>query len=110
MLRRGHDAVIGVDEVGMGCLAGPVIVCAVLLRDSSYDDLGAIEGVSDSKLLTSRRREALARKLTTSPAVAFALAAVHPSTIDRINIFQAARRGMRRAIAKVLAGTGATTR
>lgn len=53
-LIESFDYVVGVDEVGRGCIAGPLVVCAVVLRTSTY-----IEGVKDSKLLSPKQRERL---------------------------------------------------
>jgi ribonuclease HII len=92
-LRRvGFVHVAGVDEVGRGCLAGPVVAAAVVLHPSKH-----IPGVCDSKLVPAVERERLYDRILTH-AVAWAVAAADPSEIDRINIHQASLRAMQRAV------------
>jgi ribonuclease HII len=79
----GHRAVAGVDEVGRGCLAGPVVAGAVILPSGWIPD-----GLRDSKLLKADERERLDVEIRAN-AVAWAVAAVGPDVIDRINILQA---------------------
>lgn len=92
---RGFRAVAGVDEVGRGCLFGPVYAGAVILSEDR-----PIRGLNDSKLLEPERREVLAERIR-ERAVAWAVAAVDSATIDHINIYQASRRAMRLAIRKL---------
>jgi ribonuclease HII len=92
-LRRvGFVHVAGVDEVGRGCLAGPVVAGAVVLDPDRH-----IPGICDSKLVPAAEREKLYEKIVAT-AVAWAVAAADPSEIDRINIHQASLRAMQRAI------------
>jgi len=90
--RLGFLRVAGVDEVGRGCLAGPVVVAVVV-----PDPARAIPGVRDSKLTTPAAREALFEAITSS-ALAWAVAEASPAEIDRLNIHQAALRAMREAV------------
>ena len=92
-LRRvGFVHVAGVDEVGRGCLAGPVVAAAVVLHPDRH-----IPGVCDSKLVPSVERERLYDRIIRS-AVAWAVASADPAEIDRINIHQASLRAMQRAV------------
>jgi ribonuclease HII len=92
-LRRvGFIHVAGVDEVGRGCLAGPVVAAAVVLHPDRH-----IPGVCDSKTVPAPERERLYDHIIRH-AVAWAVAAADPSEIDRINIHQASLRAMQRAI------------
>jgi ribonuclease HII len=92
-LRRvGFAYVAGVDEVGRGCLAGPVVAAAVVLHPGKH-----IPGVCDSKLVPAHERERLHEKIVRH-AVAWAVAWAEPTEIDQINIHQASLRAMRRAI------------
>jgi len=92
-LRRvGFMHVAGVDEVGRGCLAGPVVAAAVVLHPDRH-----VSGVSDSKLVPADEREELYGEIVRS-ALAWAVAAADPLEIDRINIHQASLRAMQRAI------------
>jgi len=99
--RAGFDFVIGADEVGRGPLAGPVVAGAVAILDPFAADSDFCEllvGVDDSKRLSPLRRTQLYAKLTRHPVVAWGVAAVTPAVIDRINILQASRLAMKRAI------------
>ncbi|MBI1355900.1 MAG: ribonuclease HII [Acidobacteria bacterium] len=91
----GYVAVAGVDEVGRGCLFGPVVAGAVIL-----DPERPIRGLADSKVLDADQREELARRIR-ERSVAWAVAGVDAGWIDRINIYQAARRAMQAAVAKL---------
>ena len=84
--------VAGVDEVGRGPLAGPVVTAAVIL-----DPERPIEGLNDSKKLSEKRREALA-ELIKERALAWSLGRAEVEEIDRINILQATMLAMRRAV------------
>ena len=90
--RQGFVYVAGVDEVGRGCLAGPVVAASVVLDPDCY-----IPRVSDSKTVTALERERLYDRIT-SRAVSWSVVAVEPDEIDRINIHQAGLRAMQRAV------------
>lgn len=85
--------VAGTDEVGRGPLAGPVVAAAVILRPHAR-----IDGLDDSKRLSAAARQALLPVIYES-AVSVGIGAVGPRTIERINILEASRLAMRRAIA-----------
>jgi ribonuclease HII len=92
-LRRvGFVHVAGCDEVGRGCLAGPVVAAAVVLHPDRH-----IPGVCDSKTVPAEERERLYDRIL-GTAVAWAVGAADPSEIDRINIHQASLRAMQRAV------------
>jgi len=83
------DAVVGIDEVGRGALAGPVVICAARFEVIPVDD-----GVRDSKEMTAKQREeTLARVLRQSAG--WAICEIGPEVIDRINILEATRLAMR---------------
>lgn len=88
----GFHYVAGVDEVGRGCLAGPVVAAAVVLEPSRY-----IARVCDSKTVTAPERDRLYLKITRS-AVAWAVSVVECDEIDRVNIHQASLRAMQRSV------------
>jgi ribonuclease HII len=88
--------IAGVDEVGRGPLAGPVVACAVIMPP----DARAIPGVDDSKKLTAAERLRLAAKIR-ERAVAYALGAASVREIDRHNIYQATVIAMRRALRRL---------
>ena len=87
------DCLAGVDEVGRGPLAGPVVAAAVIL-----DPAQPVEGLRDSKKLTERRREILAAEIR-SKALAWSLGRAEVHEIDDINILQASLLAMQRAVA-----------
>jgi ribonuclease HII len=92
-LRRwGFHRVAGCDEVGRGCLAGPVVAAAVVLHPDRY-----IPGVCDSKMITALERERL-YAIITRKALAWSVAAAAPAEIDEINIHRASLQAMRRAV------------
>ena len=90
----GYTAVAGVDEVGRGPLAGPVVCAAVILP---LDEEKRILCIDDSKKLSAKRREELAERIRET-ARALSIAEVDERIIDEINILQATRLGMKRAI------------
>jgi len=90
--RAGFCYVAGCDEVGRGCLAGPVVAAAVILHPDRH-----IPGVCDSKLVPAAEREQLYTRIVAG-AVAWAVASADPREIDHINIHQASLRAMQRAV------------
>jgi ribonuclease HII len=84
--------VAGVDEVGRGCLAGPVVAAAVVLRSEEY-----VAGVADSKVLTAAERERLFSEIT-GAAVCWSVSVIESEEIDRINIHKASLKAMRESI------------
>jgi ribonuclease HII len=94
--RYGYVHVAGVDEVGRGCLAGPVVAGAVILQPDHY-----VPGVADSKVLTAADRESLFDDIC-GAAVAWHVSIVPPAEIDRINIHRASLQAMRDAIMSLI--------
>ncbi len=92
LLSRGYKYICGVDEVGRGPLAGPVVCAAVIMP---FDDI--IEGVDDSKKLSAKKREELA-SLIAKKAVALNICLVEPEKIDEINILEATKLCMKNAV------------
>jgi len=88
----GAKLVCGADEAGRGPLAGPVVCAAVIMPRESY-----ILGVNDSKQVSAIERERL-YDLITDSAVAYNIAVIDNRTIDEINILEATKRGMEKAI------------
>ena len=85
--------VAGVDEVGIGPLAGPVVACAVIL-----DPADCIDGLDDSKSMSEKRREALAREIQ-ARALCVSIGRASVEEIDRLNVLQASHLAMQRAVA-----------
>jgi ribonuclease HII len=89
---EGFQRIAGTDEVGRGCLAGPVLAAAVILDPGRH-----IPGLADSKLLTERARERL-YDLIVERAVAWTVGAASVTEIDQLNIYWASLEAMRRAV------------
>jgi ribonuclease HII len=89
---RGFSRIAGVDEVGRGCLFGPVFAAAVIL-----DPDRPVRALRDSKIIAAEEREKLAAHIK-ARAVCWALGGSDPFEIDQINIYQASRLAMRRAV------------
>ncbi|MBQ3220676.1 MAG: ribonuclease HII [Clostridia bacterium] len=92
LAEKGYHFIAGVDEVGRGPLAGPVVCAAVIMP---LDDL--VIGVDDSKKLSEKKRVALAEEIK-AKALAYAIVEIDEKTIDEINILEATKLGMKRAI------------
>lgn len=91
----GYSCVAGVDEVGRGCLFGPVFAAAVVLSPDR-----PVRGLADSKMVDPENRQELAAKIR-ERAVAFAVGAADVFEIDDVNILQASRLAMKRAVQKL---------
>ena len=94
LLSQGYTLIAGVDEVGRGPLAGPVVCAAVIMP---LDDDALIVGVDDSKKLSEKKREQLAEEIK-KRALAYTIVEVDEKTIDEINILEATKIGMKKAI------------
>lgn len=92
LYQNGFDFIGGADEVGRGPLAGPVVCAAVILPKDC-----AIEGIDDSKKLSEKKREELYQKII-DEAVAYSIEFVFHDEIDEINILQATKKCMAKAI------------
>jgi len=93
--KNGYHHIAGVDEVGRGALAGPVVAAAIVLEESVDR-----EGIRDSKVLTARQREHLATRLRRE-ALGIGLGSISEVEIDRTNIVQATYKAMHQAIANL---------
>jgi ribonuclease HII len=90
--REGYASVAGVDEVGRGCLAGPVVAGAVALNPRKY-----VPRIADSKTVTAPERERLFERIVRA-AVAWSVCVVEPEEIDQLNIHHASLAAMNRAV------------
>ncbi len=95
LLAVGDKYIAGIDEVGRGPLAGPV-VCAAVIMPLNDEDI--IEGVDDSKKVSAKKREKLAA-IIKEKAVCYCICRVEPDEIDRINILEATKKCMSQCIA-----------
>lgn len=89
---KGYQLIVGTDEAGRGPLVGPV-VCAAVIFDKNYQN----EDINDSKKLTDKKRRILFEQIK-KDALAYAIVSITPEEIDRINIYEASRLGMSKAI------------
>ncbi|MGX7108422.1 ribonuclease HII [Facklamia miroungae] len=93
---QNYQFLAGVDEVGRGPIAGPVVAAAVVLPEDTSDWIE----VNDSKALSHHKRCALAEVIK-QQAKAYAITSLSPSTIDRLNIYEASRLAMKEAVLKL---------
>ncbi|HOI60023.1 MAG TPA: ribonuclease HII [Candidatus Pacearchaeota archaeon] len=91
--KQGFKYIIGLDEAGRGPLAGPVTAAAVY-----YKGKDVIIGVNDSKKISPKKREELSFKLTNHPCVMWGLGIVSSSQIDKMNILEASKLAMEKAL------------
>ena len=91
--RQGYQFIVGIDEVGRGPLAGPVVAAAVILPEDFY-----VLGIDDSKKLSEAKREVFFEEIT-SKALDFSVGIISAEEIDRINIYEATKRAMLSAVA-----------
>jgi len=97
LFASGKRVLAGVDEVGRGPLAGPVIAAAVVFDASKLKDLSKYTGLNDSKKVTEKNREKLSA-IIMEEALSFAFGSMDEKIIDEINIFQASHRAMETAV------------
>lgn len=92
---QGIEYIAGVDEVGRGPLAGPVVAAAVIMPKGFY-----IEGITDSKKLSEKKRNEF-EKLILENAISVGISFMSEKVIDEINIYEASRKAMIDAISKL---------
>lgn len=102
--QKGYCYIVGVDEVGRGPLAGPVVCAAVVMP---LEENSLVVGVDDSKKLSETKRETLAEEIR-KKAIAYTMVEVSEKTIDEINILEATKLGMKRAIESLRLPDGST--
>ena len=88
-----YKLIAGVDEVGRGCLSGPVVAAAVILPDGFYDPR-----IKDSKLIKSQKKREEVELIIKENAISWGIGASSPQEIDQMNILQATFLAMKRAI------------
>ena len=90
--RKGYKMIVGIDEAGRGPLAGPVVACAFCLSKNCSLP------VKDSKKLSAKQREKIYEMLKGNPNIEWGIGRVSEKVIDRINILEATKLAMRRAV------------
>lgn len=94
---QGHILIAGVDEVGRGPLAGPVVSAVCIIPEDVF-----LPGINDSKKLTAEMREALFQQIAADKRIHYAVGLVPHDVIDQINIYQATIQSMLQAISKLM--------
>ncbi|MEH7387054.1 ribonuclease HII [Bacillus sp. JJ1521] len=92
LFKNGFTYIAGVDEVGRGPLAGPVVAAAVILPQDAY-----LPGLNDSKKLSEQKREELFQQINAS-AISIGIGIIPSNVIDNVNIYQATKQAMKKAI------------
>jgi len=92
--KQGYECVVGLDEAGRGPLAGPVVAAAVFLQKNSRVNLK----INDSKKLSAKQRDFFYEKITNHKNITWGVGIVSEQVIDKINILQATKLAMKRAI------------
>jgi ribonuclease HII len=100
LLCAGHHQIAGVDEVGRGCWAGPVVAAAVVLPRAVLEQPDLLEGVDDSKVLTAPQRQRLAKRIV-ALADGWAIGAIPAHVIDTHGILEATRLAMQVALLRL---------
>ncbi|MBF0519942.1 MAG: ribonuclease HII [Nitrospirae bacterium] len=95
-ITKGHTLIGGIDEAGRGPLAGPVVAACVILSEDFY-----IDGLNDSKKLTEAARNRIFKELLYNKAVGIGVGMATNEEIDSVNILNATRAAMKRAVADV---------
>ncbi len=98
--RKGHNRVVGLDEVGRGSLAGPVMAAAVMIK-LIRGRFVQIRGIKDSKKLSPKKREELYKLIIKNPQIKWGIGRVSERVIDKINILEATKLAMERAVKKL---------
>jgi ribonuclease HII len=93
-LRKGHKSIAGVDESGVGPLAGPVVAAAVILKEYKFENR-----IDDSKRLTPKKRLRAYKEILKNSV--YSIAVVNHRVVDRINIYNATKLAMEKAIRKL---------
>lgn len=110
-LHKKPSYIIGIDEVGRGPLAGPVVVCAVAIPRSLHpSSLVRTAPLRDSKKLTPLRRATWASAIVSDPRIYHSIASASPAVIDRVNVTRSANRLATRALSQLLSSLPAFSR
>ena len=96
-LKLGYKYICGIDEVGRGCLFGPVTAAAVIMPLSLENNKDIINGIEDSKKLTAKKREELSKKII-EKSISYSIYSISEKTVDEINILNATKSAMINAV------------
>ncbi|PIV12686.1 MAG: ribonuclease HII [Candidatus Nealsonbacteria bacterium CG03_land_8_20_14_0_80_36_12] len=97
--RKGYKKVVGLDEAGRGCLSGPVVAAVVLVKVNIKNHLSKkFKEIKDSKKLSPKKREEFYKMIMNHPQIERGIGKVGPRVIDKINILEATKLAMKRAV------------
>jgi len=99
--KKGFKRVACLDEAGRGPLAGPVTAAVVVIKPGFKFQISGFRNINDSKKLTPKKREVLYKFLIKNPAIEWGIGKVSEKIIDKINILEATKLAMKKAIAKL---------
>ncbi len=106
LIKKGYGLVVGTDESGRGPLAGPVVAAAAIVRNFQFSIYNfqsifndpIFKKVKDSKKLSPKKREEIYKILIKHPDICFGVGVVSEKVIDKINIFEATKLAMKKAL------------
>lgn len=103
LIKKGYQVIAGIDEVGRGSISGPVVASAVMIKSCNNLAIKQFNnfGIRDSKLLSPKRREEIYKILINHPKIVWGTGRVSEKVIDRINILEATKLAMKRAVKKL---------
>lgn len=102
LINSGFSRICGIDEVGRGPLAGPVVAAAVLINAELFKDLSGFKGINDSKKLSAKRREKWYEILTERKNIKWGIGIISEKIIDEVNILEATKLAMAEALKKMI--------
>jgi len=103
---KNYKTIIGLDEVGIGSLSGPVTTAAVIvnskfqIKNKNFKEI--LKNTRDSKKLSEKQREKIFKLIPKCPYIKFVISSVGPQTIDKINISRATKKAMKNCLNKIL--------
>lgn len=105
LVRSNFRRICGIDEVGRGPLAGPVVAAAVMISAELMKDLAKFKGINDSKKLSAKQREKWHEILTKCGKIKWGIGIISEKIIDKINILEATKLAMMEALKKIIRQT-----
>ncbi|MDP3057230.1 MAG: ribonuclease HII [bacterium] len=102
LIGSGFSGICGIDEVGRGPLAGPVVAAAILINAELFKDLSGFKGINDSKKLSAIRREKWYEILTKRENIKWGIGIISEKIIDEVNILEATKLAMLEALKKMI--------